>query len=251
MGKTRLPVLVFFVFVIYACSKETATTPAPTPVPTATNIHICPLCFITAPPPEILPTSVINLIEKDDQHFLLIEDQRRPVLIHSDRAVVENCLGISDVSQGFNFSQASTSSIEMGAEFSTTGGIKDILQLSVATHYNLNLSETKTYETNVSFIALAGYRVIYTVEWYEVWIEGRVFPVEDLHQGNRNEYTYRAKIGVESRIPNPIPEACAPTATSTLSPTPEPTFTPTPTPTLVPSSTNTLEPPTPEPTTTP
>lgn len=221
-------------FAFYGCAVKPIESPTSTstPSPTSTPKPICPLCFFVAPTPQQQPTSSVNLISKDGQYFLLIEDRKVSSLLTTRKATVENCSGITDIAQSFNFSQAFTSAVEVGVDNSISAGIKDIIQFSVATHYSLNLSETKTYEMNTNFIAPPGYRVIYTVEWYDVWVEGRIIPVDKLQSGEKEEISYRAKTGLESRIPNPIPEACAPTPTDIPTSSPMPTLEPTHTPTL-------------------
>jgi hypothetical protein len=95
------------------------------------------------------------------------------------------------------------------------------------------LDALRTREMNTSFVAPPGYRVVYTIEWYDVWVEGRILPISSLQAGEKTEISYRAKTGMESKIPNPIPEACGANPTDTLIPFPVPTLEITDTPTLI------------------
>lgn len=224
-------ICVFLLFILSACFEKTTPSPTSTPFPTPTPKLICPLCFSAISTPQQQPTTSLTLVSKDQDFFLLIEDRKTSKLVNTDGGVVENCYGISDISNTFLFEKAFTSSVETGTDVSATGGIKDIVELSasISTYYKLNLGESEAHKINVNFIAPPGYRVIYTVEWYDVWIEGRIIPVDKLQLGEKEEFFYRAKTGIESRVPNPIPEYCAPTPTSSLTPTLLPTATVTPT----------------------
>jgi hypothetical protein len=203
------------------------------------------LCFLEATPIK-QPTVPVNLIEVNGQNYLLVEDTKSLNLAGSDTAEIENCTGLTDISQTSIFSKESSSTVEIGSEGSMDIG--EVIKFSIAAHYNLQLGTTTTNASNISLLGLAGHRVTYTIEWYEIWVEGRIIPIANLQSGEKIEIPYRAKIGLSSKVRNPIPEFCAPTPTppaETITPLPtytlEPTITATETQTLEPSITPTLE----------
>jgi len=132
--------------------------------------------------------------------------------------------------------------VEIGA--STEAGIEEFIKLSIATHYQMNLGVTETVETNVGFVAPTGLTMIYTVEWYEEWSEGRIMPISNLQAGEMLAIPYRAKKGLVYVI-KPTPEACLVTATVEPLPTLTSTIVPTETllvqPTMELPPTSTLE----------
>jgi len=186
------------------------------------------------PTPNSQPTPVVELISKDGQSYLLIEDSRRQELVQTETSRIPNCLGNSGITQNFTRSRTVTSSVEIGVTLEA--GIDEFIKLSLATHYQINLGETETVETSVGFVAPMGMVTVYTIEWYEEWGEGRIIPVANLATGEMVEIPYSVRKGL-SYITYPTPEDCPITATVPPLPTEIPTSTSTSTPTITPSPT--------------
>ncbi len=222
-----------------ACSMSVSVTPTPTDsfTPTPTPELLCNSTDWCAAPlsPSLEPqaTSSLNVITYNNELFLLIEDRRFESVIDSETVPIDNCSGPAGITITPSLSKSYTSAVEIGTSASIDLG--EIIKLSIAAHYEINISETKEYVTSAEFVAPPGVIVHYSIIWLEDVIEGRIIPIGKLESGELEEIPYRAKSKIHVNIPSPIPLSCP--QTPTLIPTE--TFTPLPTTTFTPSLTAT------------
>jgi hypothetical protein len=180
------------------------TTPAPT------NPNSQPLSPIWGKLPEgsAYPTPVVNMIGSGQQKYILIEDYRGRHVVETETIPVNNCSGQDVVKVSVTRSKTYSSSIEVGAEI--TAGIDEIVKFEIATQYNINTGEAKSYEINVEFSASPKTNTVYTIEWAETWIVGRVFPLEGLNRGDMQSVQYFTKSNLQVNIPDSIVQNCVP-----------------------------------------
>lgn len=179
-----------------------------TPAPSDPNAQ--PLLPIWGRLPEgnAYPTPVVNMIGSGGQKYLLIEDYRGRHVVETETIPVNNCSGQDVVRVTVTRNKTYTSSIEIGTE--ATAGVDQIVKFQIALQYNINVGESKSYEINVEFSALPKTNTVYTIEWAETWIVGRVFSMEDLNKGGMNPVQYFAKSELQVNIPDSIVQNCTP-----------------------------------------
>lgn len=179
-----------------------------TPAPSDPNAQ--PLMPIWGRLPEgnAYPTPVVNMIGSGGQKYLLIEDYRGRHVVETETIPVNNCSGQDVVRVTVTRNKTYTSSIEIGTE--ATAGVDEIVKFQIALQYNINVGESKSYEINVEFSALPKTNTVYTIEWAETWIVGRVFSLEELNQGGMKPVQYFAKSELQVNIPDSIVQNCTP-----------------------------------------
>ena len=182
--------------------------PPQTPAPTGPASQMIDPIWGKLPEAGRYPTPIVNVIASDQQKFLMVEDYRGRNVVETETIPVNNCSGQEVVKVSVERSKTYSSSIEMGAEM--TAGIDQIVKLAIATQYKINLGEARSYGVSVEFTASPGTNTVYTIEWVETWIVGRVFPVNDINNGRMNPRQYYAKSDLQVNIPDSVVQNCAP-----------------------------------------
>lgn len=219
---TAIYVMMSICLLLSACTQTyTGLTPTPlpvslfaspnspeTPVSTAQNAQSVIPNWGALPDDSVYPTPLVNMVGSNQQKFMLVEDYRGRHVVETESIPVNNCSGQDVVRVSVARSKTYSSSIELGVE--ATIGIDEIVKVALATQYNINVGESKSYEVNVEFSASPTTNTIYTIEWVETWIVGRVFSVDDLNNGRMNPIQYFAKSELQVNIPDSIVQNCLP-----------------------------------------
>lgn len=222
---TAIYVMMSICLLLSACTQP-YSAPTPTPVPvslfvspfpnnssetpasTAQNAQSVIPNWGALPDDSVYPTPLVNMVGSNQQKFMLVEDYRGRHVVETESIPVNNCSGQDVVRVSVARSKTYSSSIELGVE--ATIGIDEIVKVALATQYNINVGESKSYEVNVEFSASPTTNTIYTIEWVETWIVGRVFSVDDLNNGRMNPIQYFAKSELQVNIPDSIVQNCLP-----------------------------------------
>ena len=121
---------------------------------------------------------------------------------------VNNCSGQDVVRVSVTRNKTYSSSVELGTE--VTAGIDKIVKFAVASQYNISVGESKSYDVNVEFSASPNTNTVYTIEWAETWIVGRIFSIDELNMGSMHPVQYFAKSELQVNIPDSIVQKCTP-----------------------------------------
>ena len=190
------------------------TTPASdnnlfeTPAPTNPNSQLIDPIWGKLPEENKYPTPVVNMIVSDQQKFILIEDYRGRHVVETETIPVNNCSGQDVVRVSVTRNKTYSSSVELGTE--VTAGIDQIVKFAVASQYNISVGESKSYDVNVEFSASPNTNTVYTIEWAETWIVGRIFSIDELNMGSMHPVQYFAKSELQVNIPDSIVQKCTP-----------------------------------------
>lgn len=225
-SRTVIAISLFLCLLLSAC-EQPYTVPTNTPIdpnilfatsapgngistPAPSNPNAQPLSPIWGKLPEgsAYPTPVVNMVGPGGQKFLLIEDYRGRHVVETETIPINNCSGQDVVKVSVTRSKTYSSSIEVGTGITT--GVDEIVKFEIATQYNINTGEARSYEINVEFSASPKTNTVYTIEWAETWIVGRVFPLEGLNRGDMQSVQYFTKSNLQVNIPDSIVQNCSP-----------------------------------------
>lgn len=221
--KTAITATLLLCALLSACTQSvSSTTPLPTglfaspapdnPLGTPDLVNVNPQTVSpiwgTVPEESTYPTPVVSMVGSNQQKYMLVEDYRGRHIVETETIPINNCSGQDTVRVSITRSKTYSSSIEIGTEM--TAGIDEIVKFAIATQYNINIGESKSYEVNVEFSALPQTNTIYTIEWVETWIVGRVYSVEDLENSRMSPIQYFAKSELQVNIPDSTQQNCSP-----------------------------------------
>jgi hypothetical protein len=145
--------------------------------------------------------SELFLRDNNGQKYLLLEDCKGESLVDIETSQIDNCTGIDPISITTSRSRTFSNSIEL--DLTQTKDNEEIIKSTLATYYNLNITQSNTYDVSVDLKASPGTKVEYTIEWVEEWREGRLLAIADLEIGRIKPINFHVKSRIKAYVPEP------------------------------------------------